>query len=256
MADTKKLDAVYKDRVALDREEIVKQTKELGLANHQIDALLAVKYQYGNIAGVKEAWILSDNGKDLEKFKESFWVNTQGGGTAYPFVENGSYNNRKRANWKLFSEGIYTDSSGRVLYQGGDIMAKAEEIHTWMEQNSYIYGHANGGGTPEGMRNQRQVNCISFVTWVYCEAGYIDEIYTSCSNFESQGINGKYAGKFKKVTNYNDLQPGDIMYFDGHAEIYVGPNQSYNAGTTRAIQGDGYGWGVDISKFKYGFTVK
>lgn len=230
------------------------QTEGCGLANSQIDALLAVKYQYGNIAGFKETYTIY--GDDLETFRTKFWVYTDGGGKAYPFVENGSYTNRKRANWKLFSEGVYIDSSGNVISQGGDILSKAEEIHTYMETNRYIYGHANGGGTPEGMRSQRQANCISFVTWVYCEAGYIDEIYISCSDFEARGINGKYAGRFQKITNYSDLQPGDIMYFNGHAEIYAGDGKTYNAGATSAIQNDAPGYGVRSSEFRYGYRIK
>lgn len=232
-ANVEKLDKVCADKVAQDRQTIINITKGYNLTNYQVDALLAVRYQYGNIDGFRFTYT-----EDLKKFKNEFWVNTARGGKAYPFAEG---DNRKAANWKLFSEGIYTDRNGRVIAtsaDGGDIISVAEQVHTYMEQNRYTYGHTDGG-TPEGMRNQRVANCISFVTWVYYEAGYMEDIYINCGTFETAVTRGKYAGKFEKITSYEALQPGDIMIFDDyqHAEIYAGDGYSYNAGTTNAIRG-------------------
>lgn len=255
-----KLDAVFADKIAIIKQDVINITSGYGLNDYQIDALTAIKYQYGNISGFKTAWT-NANG-NLEEFKETFWVTTASGGKTYPFMTN-KYNGREKANWKIFSEGIYTDSEGNEIKAGriGNIIDKAEEIHTYMENNGYTYGHTNGG-TPEGMRNQRKVNCISFVTWVYCEAGFIDEIYISCTNFENEINSGKYKDLFQKINSYEELQPGDIMYFgeSSHAEIYAGEGYSYNAGTTAAIQNDDPKYRgkyrLDNNNFKCGYRLK
>lgn len=170
----------------------------------------------------------------MNKFKETFWVNTSSGTRAYPF-KNGQPQKRAEANWKLFSEGIYTESNGNIIKQQTDILEQAEEIHTYLENNKYTYGHRYGG--IEYMRNIREVNCCSYVTWVYCEAGYIDEVYNSCSALK-RAIEGKYSDKFEYISSYEEFQPGDIMFCNGtsHVQIYAGDGYVYNTGSTEAIQ--------------------
>lgn len=263
-AEVEKLDKVYRDDIARHKNEVMATLTRYGitLSDTQIDALVSIKYQYGNIDGVNDAWIASNNGADLNKFKDAFWVSTSSGGRAYPFKTN-IYGGREQANWKLFSEGKYTDSNGNEIQMraagSGDIIDIAEKVHTYMEKNGYTYGHRNGG-TPEGMRNQRVANCISYVTWVYCEAGYIDEIYTQCTTFED-AIYGKYNGLFERIYSYDELQAGDIMYFGNsdHAEIYAGDGYSYNAGNPKAIKRDEptyKGKYRDGMSFSYGYRIK
>jgi len=253
-AEREKIDNVYKEDLQKIKASVISTVNSAGanLTNQQIDALVSIKYQYGNIAGFKEAYTAAGGDVTSETFKNSFWVYTGSGGKAYPFTTS-IYGGREQANWKLMTEGMYTDSNGDIIatnsssggggsatsLRGGTIMETAEKVHTYMEQHYYTYGHENGG-TPAGMKSQRTVNCISFVTWVYYEAGLIDRIYTSCGDFQDSGVYGRYKGKFVKINNYEDLEPGDIMYFGDHdhAEIYAGDGYSYNAGTTAAIQRD------------------
>lgn len=250
------LDEIYKERVRADRQSIVSQVQKAGfnLPDNQIDALLAIKYQYGNIQGFNSTYTKYKN--DMDTFKKEFWVRTYTGGKAYPFV-NGQPQARAKANWELFSKGIYRDNNGKQINSiaTGDIATVAKNVHDYISTNNYSYGHSvaiRGGSkkvTAKDMRNQsvKEVNCISYCTWVYCEAGYIDEVYFGCSGFDQAASRGKYKNKFIKITNYNQLQPGDIMMINengnnsttdiDHAEIYMGPNKAYNAGSTRAIRG-------------------
>ncbi len=122
-----------------------------------------------------------------------------------------------------------------------NLINTARDVHNWISSNYYTYGHSGKYSQPQYMRNQREVNCISYVTWVFCEAGYVDKIYISCGDFE----NSANMANFDKITNPNDLQPGDIIYFayspgeHDHAEIYAGDGYTFNAGSTRAIQAQG-----------------
>ena len=60
-----------------------------------------------------------------------------------------------------------------------------------------------------------------------------------------------------KITNYDDLQPGDIVFMPGHVQIYAGKDSSgnslwYNAGSDNAIQKENpYTHGDSYSRSKF-----
>ncbi len=239
-ADVEKLDAVFKDKISEFRQRVINITSGYNLSDTQIDALTAVMYQYGNIDGFKTTY-----SEDLTTFKNKFWVNTASGGKAKPFV-SGQPQKRADANWKLYSEGIYVDSNGKTISNlaSGDITTIAGTVHDYVRTNGYSYGHSSGirsaGGTVSvsKMTQQKEVNCISYCTWVYAQAGYIDEVWFACTDFNTAATSGKYKNKFVQINSYSDMQPGDIMFINNnsnysqssidHAEIYMGPGLSYN----------------------------
>ena len=112
-----------------------------------------------------------------------------------------------------------------------NVLSNAIEVSNYIDNNNYSYGHSDGKSI-QGMEKQREVNCISFVTWVYCKAGYMDKIFTSCG----QCLNDPdFQKKFRIVKDYEILQPGDIIFYGyhDHAEIYAGSGYTYNGGSMR-----------------------
>lgn len=143
-------------------------------------------------------------------------------------------------------------------------LAKADEIHAYMEKNYFTYGHSSNP------KSAGQANCVSYVTWALKEIGYIDSIYVSCREFYNAHKNN-----FVMVNSANDLQAGDIVFqmtssdssgcavFQGtgryisHVQIYAGDNTWYNAGSTSAIQRNSpYYYVYSESMFSGAFRLK
>lgn len=116
----------------------------------------------------------------------------------------------------------------RTNVKGQQIVKKAAEIMQYMMDNNYYY--ANGNAVPLS-KNGKYCDCSAFVCWVLYDLGI--------TNAQSNGYqlttytmdtNGK--GYFpdngwKKITSYDDLQPGDIVIMEGegnangHVQIFA-----------------------------------
>lgn len=207
------------------------------LEKSQRDALVAVKYQYGNIGNFAEAYKKCGN---TEALKTEF--KTAKG--AQPF--NGS-SDRKVANWNLFNTGVYLAKDGTEIKSG--IIDIADSIHKYMEDNNYKYcvffsnkyeehTRSNECGldtTFEKSKVHKQNSCCAtYVSWVLQEAGYLTEAeHTDGANSLRTILMRK---GWQMVNNVSDLQPGDIICYNGHIEIYAGDGKVYNAGSGNAIR--------------------
>ena len=77
--------------------------------------------------------------------------------------------------------------------------------------------------------------CATYVSWVLIDAGYLSpsEFSASASGLRSI-LNGK---GWKVITKTSDLQAGDVIYYNGHIEIYAGEGKVYTAGSGDHIRG-------------------
>lgn len=242
------VDAEIVDRIKVkiieDKKEDIRQAvskRGVNLKENEVDALTMVAYQYGNcgqyiegsqnIAEVYKTYYQKGN---ADGFKNNAVCQTAAGGLSHFFV-TGEYPTREKYTWKLFNEGIYTLSDGTVITASasdGSIIASAEKIHTYMEQNKYVYSLSNLPTTFEESKSNKVTCCATFVSWVLRDAGYINETIHSVPGLAST-LQSKY--HFTKV-NGSQLKAGDVMVYDGHVQIYAGNGQIYNAGSTDAIQ--------------------
>ena len=211
------------------------------LEKSQRDALVAVKYQYGNIGNFADAYTKCGNNETLrEEFK------TANG--AKPFSRG---TNRKEANWNLFNTGVYIGRDGTEIKCG--IVDIAANIHQYMEQNHYTYcvyfdpdnsceeclnsNECYLAKTFEKSKTSKKTCCATYVSWVLQETGYLteDEHSNSAPGLRDYLLNQK---NWIKITNVSDLQPGDVICYTGHIEIYAGDSKVYNAGSGSAIRGN------------------
>ena len=236
-------DKIVSDKKSKIRKEIA--THGVEMKENQIDALIMVSYQYGNcgeklsgsqnIAEVYKNYYQKGN---TEGFKNNAICQTESGGLANFFV-TGNYPSREKYTWKLFNEGIYTLSNGKVITSsssGGksNILQSAKKIHTYMEQHGYYYSTSGGvlKSTFEESKNSKGVCCATYVMWVLKDCGLIKETSHSADGLAAI-LQNTY--KWKKVDR-TKLQAGDVIYYPGqHIEIYAGNGEIYNAGADSAI---------------------
>lgn len=71
------------------------------------------------------------------------------------------------------------------------------------------------------------VVCATFVSMAIWKAELIDEAtinrygYNACVGVESMLTQSTYAGQWEKITNFNELREGDIVFQPGHVYIYM-----------------------------------
>ena len=159
--------------------------------------------------------------------------------------------NRRKSEWTLFQTGYY-DRIDKWYQEGGDIIAVADLIHKYMEENNYIYcvygsnsyeecgkfgkSHGLDSTFEKSKTGHQKTCCATYVSWVLQETGHITA---------SDHTNGATAMKdalvrngWTKVNSVSELQPGDVLYYSyGHVEIYAGDGKVYNAGSGNAIRG-------------------
>lgn len=262
--DKKSTDEVFQNEILPYFEDAVDQylqnhLPEYEFSQAQKDALISIHYQYGNINGFADAFksSLNDEGVvDAEKLRVNY----------SRFNYSGTVNDRKYANWLLFTQEKYIDRAGNEIKAlGGDILNIAKIIHDYMSDPEHLYYycllgdskdeyvHRNNGlscglaqtfeeSQKPGSYGYRLTCCATYVSWVLQEAGYIEEHYDS-TNLENAFLD-KYQNEWIPVDSYDDLEPGDIVFMDtngvnnrerSHVQIYVGDDCWYNTGSNSSI---------------------
>jgi hypothetical protein len=143
------------------------------------------------------------------------------------------------------------------------ITIKAKEIHTYMEENNYGYctydnrcdhdGECGLNSTFEASKtNHHNTCCATYVSWVLQEAGYLTK-QEHVDNYLN-GANNliRYLTKkgWKEI-NKKDIQPGDILCYNGHIAIYGGKGKQYDAGNRKYVNSEApckISWGMSVEK--------
>ena len=115
----------------------------------------------------------------------------------------------------------------------GGLVEIAKNCHDYLSENGYKYATPGGHHFPD--TGSKTIDCSAYVSWVLREAGY-DDIGMQSS--ESLPNIAEQKG-WLKIDNMEDLQPGDICFYDGHVNIFVkrdGENYLfYDCGSDTAI---------------------
>ena len=260
---------------ALEQEEIdnnlafVKATtSSLNLTDYQIIALVSRLFNAGGvgITGKYDSpvgnfvqtytayWNESDDQFEAKNPQANFNHKLY---TTYMYRPNTSNNqfsqglqDRRKSEWTAFQTG-YFDVLNKWYEpsMGGSIIECADRIHKYMEENGYTYcvlvnGHGdecNSFGKShalsrnfEASKSNRNTCCATFVSWVLEEAGYITEAE---HNDGANNLRDLLIRKgWTKITDSSQFQPGDVLTYDQHVEIYAGNQQIYNAGSGNSIR--------------------
>lgn len=219
---------------------------EYKFSQEQKDALVSIAYQYGNIHGFAEAYknsLNEDGSLNAEKIKVNFVLNK--GSKVFNYT--GAVNDRKYANWLLFTQGKYIDRSGEEIKLVTSLVQSAYMVADHF-LNSGVDVHYAGKSVPRVTNNGRVciwgniqnswdkpieqpdrygVVCATFVSLSMWQAGLVDEAtfnkynYNSCAGLKKFLNNSKYSEQWEKITNWNELQDGDVVFVKGHVFLYV-----------------------------------
>lgn len=190
---------------------------------------------YWNDSKTEEYYGQSNNEKIYSESMYTTYMNepTMSAGKVLPGLVN-----RRKSEWKLFTTG-YADTidvqwSDNMTTEG-DIVSVATRIHQYIRENQYAYscsenvsnGYVNtctkngtsafgkslNANTIKEWYNMRCIDCSAYVSWVLYESGI--DIGRQRSTFFYNGNYTSYTQyNWKKITDWNDLQPGDILVRD------------------------------------------
>lgn len=262
LVDKEIVDSIY-DNVVLklfvDKVDNYLETNlpEYKFSKAQKNALIAICYQYGNISGFEDAYLgalNSDGSIDAEKIRS--WSR---------FDYDGTINDRRYANWLLFTQGIYIDRSGNVISMGGSTIAEVIYEVTDHFLNSGVDVHYAGDSVSGSKHNHRScrngdieaswnepiehpesvgIVCASMAAFAIWRAELIDAEtinkypYHSCGGIDSLLMNSEYADEWEIIPTYEELEEGDIVTMTGHTYIYMGDNMALDQNYC-SIQSDG-----------------
>lgn len=249
---------------------IKSMTNGLNLSEYQIYALVSRAYNCGKAGAVatrrgssnldfmssyKAYWKSEDNkfeAKDANAdFNHTLYTNYM----SEPVTAKGKgymsgLERRRKSEWILFQTG-YMDVLDKwyVERMGGSIIECAKAIHQYMEENGYTYcvygsnsyeecgkkGKSHGlSRTFEASKSNKNTCCATYVSWVLQEAGYLTE---SEHNDGADNLTNLLINKgWTVITDINQFQPGDVLTYSSHVEIYAGDGTVYNAGSGNAIR--------------------
>lgn len=138
-----------------------------------------------------------------------------------------------------------SSTSSTSVTGNGDILAAAAQIHSKYEKEGWTYAASIGNDIAAATNDpNKHTVCATYVASVLYVSGAIPAETLNKYSYQQAhtGIeNVLIDNGWTQITNYDDLQPGDIVFMPEHVQIYAGKDSSgndlwYNAGTTEAIQ--------------------
>ena len=128
------------------------------------------------------------------------------------------------------------------------VSIKAKEIHDYMRENNYGYctydnrcnhdGECGLNATFEASKTgHHNTCCATYVSWVLQELGYITK-QEHIDNYlnGANNLTRFLTKKGWKEVDKKDIQPGDIVCYNGHIAIYGGRGRQYDAGNRLLLQ--------------------
>lgn len=252
------VDAIEEREVSENMKKVKSETKGLNLTDYQIYALVsrvfncgptgALTGHYGQGMSFKEAykqfWSQDRDDKYGKKEQVDYNHNLYSKFMNLPVTSQGEYleglENRRKSEWLLFQTGYFdrgveaywknnsgenstedsgstdisTNLTGTNKEKMEKMIARAIEIANDVDYKYYTYTQGNGRLGPHSY------DCSGFCYSLYKKYFNI-EIPSTTKNYGSKG----YVGSVGSV----ELKPGDILWREGHVELYIGNNKRAGA---------------------------
>lgn len=143
------------------------------------------------------------------------------------------------------------------------VSIKAKEIHDYMRENNYgycTYDHRCNHDGECGLNSTFELSktgchntcCATYVSWVLQELGYLTKQEHIDNNLNGANNLIRYlTEKGWKEVDKKDIQPGDILCYNGHIAIYGGRGRQYDAGNRELLQKVApvkVSWGMNVKK--------
>ena len=114
----------------------------------------------------------------------------------------------------------------------------AQACHKYLRENNYTYAQI-GLEIPDGIYTHTQIDCSSYVSWVYYTAGY-----NTFKAHQEISFSSNYSHHNLKEVPISEAQPGDVILSSGHVELVAEVKNGsitrvYNCGYDGAIQAVG-----------------
>ena len=286
--DIEVVEAIEDEILENNTNSVKSIVQSLDLTGYQIAALVSRSYNCGVagaltykrgtpaldfVASYNKYWRDSHDLYEKGKTEANYNHNLYSQYMAYPVTSNGAYSlgleRRRKSEWTLFQTG-YADTINESYSNNGSssIIEIADAIDKYMAQNNYKYSlNVNELATTfEKSKSYKATCCATYVSWVLQEAGYISE--AGHVNNVSGIDRALTSAGWKKITSYEDLQPGDVMIqgnknvtVRGHTQIFAGKATNgnikiYSAGYDGEIQIGGptvVAESYQKSKFNWGY---
>lgn len=234
-------------------------TQGLDLTEYQKHALISRAYNWwsNSFRDVYEQFWLQERDDRFggePDYSHGLYTNHMSKPTTSKGVEMPGLVSRRQSEWTLFQTGHYYRAGIMDKWwsesAGGSILEGAEIVHKVMEDEAWTY---SVGGTlywnniEKSLNNPNKVTCCAtFVGASLYYAGIFTEDQMNSFNYNYCPTSFNfYASHGDVITSYDDLEAGDIVFFDyegdgdlDHVEIYAGDQTWYGAGSTKSIRRD------------------
>lgn len=162
-----------------------------------------------------------------------------------------------------YTRSMYNSATAGSLLEAAEIVHTKYETENWTYSTSGLYY----GDIKKSMAHPKKITCCAtFVSEALFLSGLLTEEEINAMPYNGTGISGhllKLEGRFLKVSRYEDLQPGDVVFMEyqtkgriGHVQIYAGDQTWYNAGSTGAIRRDSPYKDTTEAKRKFIYAVR
>jgi len=272
----------YEEGIMEERIQRVRSTVSgLDLKEYQIHALVSRIYNYNNGLGTY-------NGIDFVTAYNTYWKDSDdlyGQQEANfncdlytKYMHQTTHNNkgeymaglenRRKSEWTLFQTGYY-DRIGKTYAGGnGDILDAADAVHR--EEITWTYsvgGDLFWNNIESSINNPNKVTCCAtFVSCVIYRTGMYTTAQMNSFNYNSCDplANFLLSNGWEKISSYDDLQAGDVVFMDyqrnndlDHVQIYAGDGLWFNAGSTDSIQrASPYSQGATWPKNNFAYAAR
>ena len=189
--DVEIVDRIKKKIIDQKRTEITNLTQGLDLAENQINALIDLSYQRGNINGFVSAYKIYGNTEQLRN----------------NFSFNDPNSRRTEARWQLFHKGVYQLGTGEIVdpnsYVGGT--GGEEKLSTQPGIKGYFTSQCSGRTYTEYYQNDGAAWHWEYGCWVSSQA-------TIMSGFGSKYTPNQLPGFFGSAQQYTWQTYGNCQY--------------------------------------------
>ena len=247
------VDKIEEKEIQSNIKTVKSKTKGLNLTKYQIYAMVARTYNCGSSGA-----FTTRNGKDFKKAYKAYWDKNKDDKygkkdkvsynqelyvkyMSSPTTSEGEYllglETRRKSEWLLFQTGWF-DHGVNAYCSNGDSDVSGANITTKLtgekkEKMQKLIARAIQIANDEDYKYYRYSQSRRNEKYYFDCSSFCARLYKKYFNLTLPNTTYGYGSKgYKGSPNRVKLQPGDILYRDGHVELYIGNNKRAGAHTS------------------------